>query len=211
MAVLQFPAMRKLSLYPILFFVFSGFAFAQSKCSQFGAGETKSGTFTNPLIGISYSVPANLKPQDVSSVPKATNASQGMYLLLLWREPQTVDKPNVIFMAEDPSVYNDSTAMGYAKRIERTATQQWKATMLEPIREFDLNGVKFYRVDYKFPGSRTYFNTSITGQVKGCELSINLTGTSPQEIDEYVSSLKSFRWLEAQSSRAPRKTPSKSK
>jgi hypothetical protein len=45
-------------------------------------------------------------------------------------------------------------------------------------------------VDYQFPEPNLYYNTAITGQVKGCELTFQIRARTKEEIENFVRSAK---------------------
>ncbi|MCU1306026.1 MAG: hypothetical protein JWN45_721 [Acidobacteriaceae bacterium] len=161
---------------------------AQSKCNSFGDGSISGLNYSNSKLGLSYTFPAGLSPQNLRTVPPPDQKTDSMYLLLLWKTPKEFEKPSIIVMTEDASAYPDPTALGYVHRIETTVVKYHSAKILKRAQEYDLSGLKFYRLDYQFPGD-PLFNTAITGQFAGCEISFNLTARKEQEIEDYVRSL----------------------
>jgi hypothetical protein len=169
---------------------------AQSRCAEFGSGTLSGQTYSNEKLGLSYTFPSALTPADLRSLPQ-TSDGNGMILLALWKNPREFDKPSILIMTDDPSAYPDRTAIGYLRRIERTVVGDHAAKVLKSDHEHDLSGVKFYRLDYQFPGPTTNFNTAITGQLEGCEISFQLTARTQQEIDTFVQSLSTAKIVPA--------------
>jgi hypothetical protein len=97
-------------------------------------------------------------------------------------------------MTDDPLAYPDHTAIGYLHRIANTAKRyNPPATILQNDQEYDLSGVKFYRVDYQFPEPDPLYNTALTGQIRGCEVSFEMAARTKEEIDKFVQSVKSVK------------------
>ena len=58
---------------------------------------------------------------------------------------------------------------------------------------YELSGIKFYRVDYQFQEPTAVFNTAITGQLGGCDLTFQFVARTSQEIETFVESINTAR------------------
>ena len=170
----------------------TGASMAQSKCGSLPDGEIIGRTYTNKELGLSYTFPASLAKDSSSNLPKDKNGN-GRLLLVLWKTPRDFDKPSVIAMTDDPSKYADRTAVGYLHRIENTVKKYSSAKIIASGQVYELSGIKFYRVDYQFQEPTAVFNTAITGQVGGCELTFQFVARTSQEIETFVESINTVR------------------
>ena len=165
---------------------------AQSKCASLADGETSGHTYTNKEIGLSYTFPESLRLEPAAKYPKDKT---GRLLLVLWKSPPDLPKPSVLILADDPSAYRDATAIGYARRIENTVrSYDPPGTITQNAKEYDVAGVKFYRVEYQFPQPNPAYNVAITGQVRNCEISFEFTGRTKQEIEALIPSIDAIRF-----------------
>jgi hypothetical protein len=97
-------------------------------------------------------------------------------------------------MTDDPSAYPDRSTLGYLHRIENTAKRyNPPAKILQSGQEYDLSGVRFYRVDYQFSEPDLLYNTVVTGQIRACELSFQMAARTKEEIDKFVHSVRSVK------------------
>ncbi|HET9837162.1 MAG TPA: hypothetical protein VFR84_02940 [Candidatus Angelobacter sp.] len=161
---------------------------AENSCVWTETGSTTATAYTNPKLGFSYSFPASLTPQDAQLLPKDPKG-KGAILFALWKTPRDLETPTVILFVEDPKQYRDPTALAYAHRIENTAK---RTAQTSGVRAFDLAGMAFFRVDSQ-ELRETVFNTAITGQIDGCEVSFQLKARTQQEIDKLVESLTAIK------------------
>ena len=166
---------------------------AQSKCGSLPDGEIIGRTYTNKELGLSYTFPASLTTDSSTNLPKDKNGN-GRLLLVLWKTPPDFDKPSITAMSDDPSKYADQTAVGYLHRIENTAKKyNPPAKVIASGQVYELSGIKFYRVDYQFQEPIEVFNTAITGQVGGCELTFQFVARTRKEIETFVESINTVR------------------
>lgn len=160
----------------------------QSKCSSLPSGALSGRTYTNDGLGLSYTFPNGLTATALASLPKDKNSR---LLLVLWKTPRDFEKPSVTIFVDDPSAYPDHTALGYLHRIENTAKRYTPpAKTLAFGREYDMSGVKFYRLDYQFPDPSPIYDSALTGQVAGCEITFQFVATAQTQLDALADSIK---------------------
>jgi hypothetical protein len=168
------------------------FSAAQSKCAALTGGQVSGHVYTNKDLGLSYTFPESLKAESQDKLPKNKNSR---LLLVLWKEPRDLGKPSIIILADDLSQYPDPTVTGYLRTIVNMAKRyNPPATVLEVGRQYDLSGIKFYRVDYEFPSPTPAYNVAITSQIQNCEISFDFTGRTKQEVETFVQSIDTVRF-----------------
>jgi hypothetical protein len=164
----------------------------QSRCALLADGEISGQTYTNKELGLIYTFPGSLSKDPSSSLPKGKN---GRLLLVLWKAPRDFEKPSITILADDPSAYPDHTTMGYLHRIENTAKKyDPPAKIIGSGKEYDFSGIKFYRVDYQFSEPASIYNTAITGQVGGCEITFQFVARTEKEVETLVQSINTVRF-----------------
>ena len=172
-------------------FCISTHCLAQSKCALIEDGSITAQTYTNKALGLSYTFPGMLK----SSTDTLPRNSTGRVLLTLWNSSHNFEKPSVVIFVDDPSQYQDTSALGYAHRIENTTKHYAPpANVLQTTREFAVSGLRFYRVDYQFTGPDKLLATAITGQIKGCEISLEFTAVNEAEMALYLQSIQNVKF-----------------
>lgn len=102
----------------------------------------------------------------------------------------------MIILSDNPAQYRDSSVVAYARRILNTAVKYGSAEVLAGPIPTQINAHDFYTVQYRYPAGPTY-EGAITGQVEGCEISLEFTASSREQLIDLLKSTNTLRLSDA--------------
>lgn len=154
------------------------------------AGHFSNGTYLNPDLGITYTLPGDWRDSTDSSGSNLNPASGSRILLVADRSAALMSVDRIVFAAQSTEGIT-SDVQQFAEKFSKASTQRNNSELLRSGVVVDFGGLKFYRADLKESGLLSnIYRTHLCTEIQGYFLVWTFASLSDSRLDEMVNTLK---------------------